>query len=98
LVRSAGIPELGIEEVEPIVIDEINLALGSGPDGYRATFKDIQAYGVSNLTVNQVRYATPPHSSAVELVSIVRSTSETENSSFPPARHTHLSPFVGNPA
>lgn len=52
---SAGIPELGIEEVEPIVIDEINLSLGSGPDGYRATFKDIQAYGVSNLTVNQVR-------------------------------------------
>uniref|UniRef100_A0A2S2QEG5 Uncharacterized protein n=1 Tax=Sipha flava TaxID=143950 RepID=A0A2S2QEG5_9HEMI len=51
-----GIPELGIEDVEPIVIDEINLALGSGPDGYRATFKDIQAYGVSNLTVNQVRY------------------------------------------
>ena len=50
-----GIPELGIEEVEPIVIDEINLALGSGPDGYRATFKDIQAVGVSNLTVNQVR-------------------------------------------
>lgn len=56
LVWSAGIPELGIEEVEPIVIDEINLSLGSGPDGYRATFKDIQAYGVSNLTVNQVRY------------------------------------------
>lgn len=55
-VCAAGIPELGIEEVEPIVIDEINLALGSGPDGYRATFKDIQAYGVSNLTVNQVRY------------------------------------------
>ncbi|NP_001191889.1 juvenile hormone binding protein-like precursor [Acyrthosiphon pisum] len=50
-----GIPELGIEEVEPIVIDEINLSLGSGPDGYRATFKDIQAFGVSNLTVNQVR-------------------------------------------
>lgn len=55
VIRAAGIPELGIEEVEPIVIDEINLALGSGPDGYRATFKDIQAYGVSNLTVNQVR-------------------------------------------
>lgn len=56
LVWSAGIPELGIEEVEPIIIDEINLSLGSGPDGYRATFKDIQAFGVSNLTVNQVRY------------------------------------------
>ncbi|XP_073983827.1 juvenile hormone binding protein 2 [Rhodnius prolixus] len=50
-----GIPELGITDVEPILLDEINLALGSGPDGYRATFKDIKAYGVSNLTVTGVR-------------------------------------------
>uniref|UniRef100_A0A0A9Y8B6 Circadian clock-controlled protein n=2 Tax=Lygus hesperus TaxID=30085 RepID=A0A0A9Y8B6_LYGHE len=50
-----GIPELEIGDVEPIVIDEINLALGSGPDGYRATFKDIRAFGVSNLTVTGIR-------------------------------------------
>lgn len=50
-----GIPELGVTGVEPIVIDEINLALGAGPDGYRATFKDVEAYGVSNLTVTNVR-------------------------------------------
>lgn len=50
-----GIPELGIYEVEPIILDEINLSLGSGPNGYRATFRDIEAYGVSNLTVNAVR-------------------------------------------
>ncbi|KAF6204259.1 hypothetical protein GE061_002599 [Apolygus lucorum] len=50
-----GIPELEIEDVEPITIDEINLALGSGPDGYRATFKDIRAFGVSNLTVTGIR-------------------------------------------
>ncbi|CAG2068208.1 unnamed protein product, partial [Timema podura] len=50
-----GIPELGYPEVEPIVIDEISIALGSGPDGYRATFMDIEAYGVSNLTVVGVR-------------------------------------------
>uniref|UniRef100_A0A023F804 Putative odorant binding protein n=1 Tax=Triatoma infestans TaxID=30076 RepID=A0A023F804_TRIIF len=50
-----GIPELGITDVEPILLDEINLALGSGPDGYRATFKDIKAYGVSNLTITGVR-------------------------------------------
>lgn len=42
-------------DVEPIVIDEIQLALGSGPDGYRAIFRDINAYGVSNLTVTGVR-------------------------------------------
>lgn len=50
-----GIPELGVTGVEPIVIDEINLALGAGPDGYRATFKDVEAFGVSNLTVTNVR-------------------------------------------
>lgn len=53
-----GIPELGITEPEPIVIDQIQLALGSGPDGYRATFRNIQAYGVSNVTVTAVRWAT----------------------------------------
>lgn len=51
-----GIPELDVAEVEPIVIDEIQLALGSGPDGYRALFKDIHAYGVSNLTVTGLRF------------------------------------------
>lgn len=50
-----GIPELGIGDVEPVTIDEIHLSLGSGPNGYRATFRDIEAYGVSNLTVNSVR-------------------------------------------
>lgn len=51
-----GIPELGITEPEPIIIDEIGIALGSGPDGYRASFRNIQAYGVSNITVTGVRY------------------------------------------
>lgn len=50
-----GIPELGVPEIEPINIDEIQIALGSGPDGYRAIFKEIAAYGVSNLTVTGVR-------------------------------------------
>ncbi|XP_019867010.1 protein takeout [Aethina tumida] len=50
-----GIPEIGITEPEPIVIDEIQLALGSGPDGYRAVFKNIRAFGVSNVTVTNVR-------------------------------------------
>ncbi|CAG9859245.1 unnamed protein product [Phyllotreta striolata] len=50
-----GIPELDIYDPEPIVIDQIQLALGTGPDGYRATFRDIEAYGVSNITVTAVR-------------------------------------------
>lgn len=32
-----------------------SIALGNGPDGYRATFNNIAAYGVSNLTVSNVR-------------------------------------------
>lgn len=51
-----GIPELGVADVEPIIIDEINLALGAGPEGYRATFRDIETYGVSNVTITGVRY------------------------------------------
>lgn len=50
-----GIPELGLGDPEPVLIDEIQLALGTGPDGYRATFRDIEAYGVSNCTVTAVR-------------------------------------------
>lgn len=50
-----GIPELGLEEVEPTVIDEISIALGDGPDAYRATFSDIEAYGVSNISLAKVR-------------------------------------------
>lgn len=54
-IRSRGIPELGIEKPEPILIDEIGIALGSGPDGYRAKFRQINAFGVSNLTMTAVR-------------------------------------------
>jgi len=51
-----GIPELGLEEgVEPVIIDEISIALGDGPDAYRATFSNIEAYGVSNITVARIR-------------------------------------------
>lgn len=46
---------MGIDNPEPIIIDEIQLALGSGPDGYRAIFSNIEAYGVSNVSVIAVR-------------------------------------------
>ncbi|CAH0698802.1 unnamed protein product [Spodoptera exigua] len=56
-----GAPELGIEEAEPIVIDELSIALGGGPDGYRASFKDIQAIGASNMTITNVRSDLETH-------------------------------------
>ena len=50
-----GIPEIGLTEPEPVIIDEISIALGSGPDGYRASFRNIHGYGVSNISVTAVR-------------------------------------------
>uniref|UniRef100_A0A2S2QKY3 Uncharacterized protein n=2 Tax=Sipha flava TaxID=143950 RepID=A0A2S2QKY3_9HEMI len=49
------ISELDIEEIEPIVIEKINLMLGSYPYGYRVTLKDFHVHGLSNLTVNQIK-------------------------------------------
>lgn len=43
------------QQIEPVMIDEIGIVLGSGPDGYRALFRNIQAYGVSNITVTNIR-------------------------------------------
>ncbi|XP_026764204.2 protein takeout [Galleria mellonella] len=56
-----GAPELDIEESEPIVIDELSIALGNGPDGYRATFKDIHATGATNMTITNVRSDLETH-------------------------------------
>ena len=42
-------------QIEPVVVDEINIQLGGGPDGYRATFTNIEAYGVGNLTLTNIR-------------------------------------------
>ncbi|XP_055715245.1 protein takeout [Phlebotomus papatasi] len=50
-----GVPELELEEVEPVIVDEISIVLGNGPEGYRAIFRDIEAFGVSNLTVTNIR-------------------------------------------
>lgn len=54
-VATAGLPQLGYSEVEPIVLDELHIALGGGPDGYKAQFKDITAKGVSALRVTGLR-------------------------------------------
>lgn len=38
-----------------MIIDSISIVLGDGPDAYRATFSDIEAYGVSNISLARVR-------------------------------------------
>ncbi|KAF7387181.1 hypothetical protein HZH68_012858 [Vespula germanica] len=50
-----GLPQLGYSEVEPIILDELHIALGGGPDGYKAQFMDINAKGVSSLKVTGLR-------------------------------------------
>lgn len=50
-----GLPVLGYPEVEPIILDELHIALGGGPDGYRAQFRNITARGVSSLRINGLR-------------------------------------------
>lgn len=46
---------MGYTEIEPIILDELHIALGEGPDGYRAQFKNITARGVSTLRVTGLR-------------------------------------------
>ncbi|XP_012537967.1 protein takeout [Monomorium pharaonis] len=50
-----GLPQLGYPEVEPIILDELHIALGGGPNGYRAQFKNITARGVSSLRITGLR-------------------------------------------
>ncbi|XP_001607053.1 protein takeout isoform X1 [Nasonia vitripennis] len=50
-----GLPQLGYTEVEPIVLDELHIALGGGPNGYKAQFKDIAARGVSSVRITGLR-------------------------------------------
>lgn len=55
MLAAAGLPQLGYPEVEPIILDELHIALGGGPDGYRAQFNDITAKGVSALRITGLR-------------------------------------------
>ncbi|XP_043274339.1 protein takeout [Venturia canescens] len=50
-----GLPQLGYPEVEPIILDEVQISLGGGANGYRAQFKDVGAKGVSNLNITGLR-------------------------------------------
>ncbi|XP_020288989.1 protein takeout [Pseudomyrmex gracilis] len=50
-----GLPQLGYTEVEPIILDELHITLGDGPDAYRGQFRNITARGVSTLRITGLR-------------------------------------------
>lgn len=50
-----GLPQLGYPEVEPIILDEVHIALGNGPNAYRAQFRNVAAKGVSALKITGLR-------------------------------------------
>ncbi|XP_071645748.1 circadian clock-controlled protein daywake [Temnothorax longispinosus] len=50
-----GLPQLGYPEVEPIILDELHIALGGGPNGYKGQFRNITARGVSALRITGLR-------------------------------------------
>ncbi|KYN26919.1 Protein takeout [Trachymyrmex cornetzi] len=54
-ISTSSLPQLGYHEVEPIILDELHIALGGGPNGYRAQFKNITARGVSALRITGLR-------------------------------------------
>lgn len=54
-ILTIDISELDIEEIEPVVIEKINLMLGSSPYSYKVTLKDFHVHGLSNLKINQIK-------------------------------------------
>lgn len=50
-----GLARLGFAEVEPIILDELHISLGGGPNGYKAQFKEVAARGVSAVEVTGLR-------------------------------------------
>ncbi|KAI4499872.1 hypothetical protein M0802_005128 [Mischocyttarus mexicanus] len=63
-----GLPELGYPEIEPIILDELHISLGGGPDGYKARFMDIHAKGVSSLKVTGLRTRLSDDEVQVQLI------------------------------
>ncbi|KAJ1528464.1 hypothetical protein ONE63_006875 [Megalurothrips usitatus] len=54
-----GIPEIELPPCEPFRLNELSLALTTGPNGYRINLKDIDLYGSSNFTVSRLRLGEP---------------------------------------
>lgn len=56
LLTIAGIPELGIDHFEPLVIDSVQVSKGSGSLVLAGGFKNLIIKGPSNATVSRARY------------------------------------------
>lgn len=52
-----GIPELGIDHFEPLIIDSVQVSKGSGSLTLAGGFKNLNIKGPSNATVSRARYA-----------------------------------------
>lgn len=50
----AGIKELNIPALEPLVVPMVKLEQGTGAVNYRANLKDISIYGLTKFSVNQL--------------------------------------------
>lgn len=51
-----GIPELGIDHFEPLIIDSVQVSKGSGSLVLTGGFKNLNIKGPSNATVSRARY------------------------------------------
>ncbi|XP_068153327.1 protein takeout [Drosophila tropicalis] len=51
---ASGIPEIQLPSVEPFKMDSLALQLTEGPQGYKITLKNMEAYGASNFQVKSL--------------------------------------------
>lgn len=51
-----GIPELGIEHFEPLILQSVSVSRGSGSLTLAGGFKNLIVKGPSNTTVSRARY------------------------------------------
>ncbi len=58
VLKISGIPELGIDHFEPLVIDSVQVSKGSGSLTLAGGFKNLSIKGPSNATVSRARYYT----------------------------------------
>ncbi|XP_014245128.2 circadian clock-controlled protein-like [Cimex lectularius] len=64
-----GIPEIQMPTVEPFRMDDLSLALTSGPNGYKIVLRDMDIYGSSNFTVAKLKLgsATTPFEAKIKI-------------------------------
>ncbi|XP_030562476.1 uncharacterized protein LOC115763847 [Drosophila novamexicana] len=52
---ASGIPEIELPSVEPFKMDTLALQLTEGPQGYKITLKNMEAFGASNFEVKSLK-------------------------------------------